>query len=252
MAQQQEVPISENLNEIRTLSDEEVVSDWAVGNKISADAVEKLFKEGFTSIEAIKLLDSDDLSRSKIPRGQQKLILASVKKLLIAENRAGIPAHAQQAGSDHVGVESFPSGSGSIGGQAIQSESSHRNRNNDDSNNGVDLGAGGILPPTTDPFSVLLNNIQQGQSLARTALGASNVQAPNQAGSDLSELGIPMNTGNHLGQSKTQTSSHSWRDPQVFLEYAASGKSVSTHHDITDFVNNSVEEVVVVGGNGTQ
>ena len=67
MAQQQEVPIGENLIEIRTLSDEEVVSDWAVGNKISADAVEKLFKEGFTSIEAIKLLDSDDLSRWKIP-----------------------------------------------------------------------------------------------------------------------------------------------------------------------------------------
>ena len=148
MAQQQEVSIGENLIEIRTLSDE-VVSDWAVGNKISAAAVEKLFKEGFTSIEAIKLLDSDDLSRSKIPRGQQKLILASVKKLLIAENRAGIPARAQQAGGDHVGVESFPSGSGSMGGQANQSESSHQNRNNDGSNNGVDLGAGGILPPTT-------------------------------------------------------------------------------------------------------
>ena len=96
-----------------------------------------------------------------------------------------------------------------MGGQANQSESSHRNRNNDGSNNGVDLGAGGILPPTTDPFSVLLNNVQQGQSLARMMLGASNLQAPNQAGSDLSELGIPMNTGNHLGQSIIQTSSHS-------------------------------------------
>ena len=115
MAQQQEVPIIENLIEIRTLSDEEVVSDWAIGNKISADAVEKLFKEGFTSVEAIKLLDSDDLSRSKIPRGQQKLILASVKKLFTDENRTGLPAHVQQAGGDHVGVESFPSGSGSMG-----------------------------------------------------------------------------------------------------------------------------------------
>ena len=77
------------------------------------------------------------------------------------------------------------------------------------------------------------------------ALGVSNLQAPNQAGSDLSELGIPMNTGNHLGQSITQTSSLSWRDPQIFLESAASGKSVPTHHDLTDFVNNSVEEEVV-------
>ena len=134
MAQQQEVPIGENLIEIRTLSDEEMVSDSAVGNKISADAVEKLFNEGFTSIEPIKLLDSDDLSRSKIQTGQQKLILASVKKLLTDENRAGLPAHEKQAGGNHVGVESFPSGSGSMRGQANQLESTHRNWNNDGNN----------------------------------------------------------------------------------------------------------------------
>ena len=131
-----------------------------------------------------------------------------------------------------------------MGAQANQSESSHRNRNNGASNNGIDLGAGGILSPTTDPFSVLLNNIQQGQSLARTAIGASNLQAPNQAGSDLSELGIPMNTGNF----RTVNNSDQFafvEGPQIFLESAASVKSVSTHHDITDFVNNSVEEEVV-------
>lgn len=68
--------------EIRTMSDEECVSSWAVQNKISSDAIERLFKEGFTSMEALKLLDRADLRRTKIPRGQQKLVLASIARLL--------------------------------------------------------------------------------------------------------------------------------------------------------------------------
>ena len=68
----------ENVIEISTLSDEEVVLNWAARGKISQDAIEKLFKEGFTSMEAMLLLEDEDLARTKIPRGQQKLILAAV------------------------------------------------------------------------------------------------------------------------------------------------------------------------------
>ena len=59
--------VEDNVVEITTMTPEEVVMHWAQSNRISADAVEKLFEEGFTSLEAIKLLDSDDLSKSKIP-----------------------------------------------------------------------------------------------------------------------------------------------------------------------------------------
>lgn len=46
-------------------------------NKISEDSVKKLFKEGFALMEAIQLIDGNDLGRTKILRGQQKLILES-------------------------------------------------------------------------------------------------------------------------------------------------------------------------------
>ena len=76
-------------------TDEECVISWAVQNKISSDAIERLFKEGFTSKEAMKVLDSDALGRTKIPRGQQNLILASVARLLKSKDSAGHNAQAQ-------------------------------------------------------------------------------------------------------------------------------------------------------------
>ena len=79
---EERVNIEENMIELRTLTDEEIALNWAAGNKISLDSMEKLFKEGFTSMEALELIDSDDLAKTKIPRGQQKLILANVGKLL--------------------------------------------------------------------------------------------------------------------------------------------------------------------------
>ena len=71
----------ENIATIVTMTPEEVVAEWARENKINAGAVEKLFEEGFTSLEALKLLDEEDLSKSKIPRGQKKLILSCVRAL---------------------------------------------------------------------------------------------------------------------------------------------------------------------------
>ena len=65
--------------------------------------------------------------------------------------------------------------------------------------------------------------------------------------------GVNMNSLNNLllNQSATSVSqSQSWKDPQIFLESAASGKSAPTHYDITDFISNQVEEEIVVGGGG--
>ena len=51
---------------------------------------------------AIELIDSDDLGKTKIPRGQQKLILASVNKHLNLQRLAVINAPAQQQQADDV------------------------------------------------------------------------------------------------------------------------------------------------------
>ena len=72
---------TENVIEITTLSPEQLVWQWATENKIGEEAVDRLFEEGFTSLEAIRLLDAEDLSRSKITRGQKKLILQCVRVL---------------------------------------------------------------------------------------------------------------------------------------------------------------------------
>lgn len=71
-----------NIVDIRTMSDEEYMAAWAKDNKISLEAIEKLSQDGFPSMQALKLVDKDDLAKAKLPRGQQKLILASTPKLL--------------------------------------------------------------------------------------------------------------------------------------------------------------------------
>ena len=60
--------------EITSLTPEQLVLQWASQNKIGEEADTRLFEEGFTSLEAIRLLDADDLSRSKISWGQKKLL----------------------------------------------------------------------------------------------------------------------------------------------------------------------------------
>ena len=101
---------SENVIEIRTVSDEEIVINWATQHKISKDAIDKLFKEGFTSMEALLLLEDEDLGRTKIPRGQQKLILAGVQKLSKSTQRAGESTNVQTSvGGDVTQEESLTS-----------------------------------------------------------------------------------------------------------------------------------------------
>ena len=58
---------------------------WAAHQKISGKTVDLLIKEGFDSMEALILIDSDDLSQTKIQRGQQKLLL----KVLLSLKSSG-------------------------------------------------------------------------------------------------------------------------------------------------------------------
>ena len=61
-----------------TMKDKELGYAWAAECKISAEAIVKLIEDGFTALEVVKLIEANDLSRNKIARGKQKLILASV------------------------------------------------------------------------------------------------------------------------------------------------------------------------------
>ena len=112
----------QNIVEI-TMTEEEAVFNWAAKHNIMEDAVEKLIKEGFSSLTAIKLLEMEDLAKTKISRGQQKLILASVTKL----NRAGNSTEA----NDMVGTSTDATSRAPH--QASAPPSRHLDQNGDDS-----------------------------------------------------------------------------------------------------------------------
>ena len=50
--------------EAPVLGDLDKVQQWAQDNKISADVVKVLTKEGWTSMEALELLEAEDLAAS--------------------------------------------------------------------------------------------------------------------------------------------------------------------------------------------
>lgn len=248
---EQDVPIQGNLIEIRTMSDEECVSSWAVQNKISSDAIERLFKEGFTSMEALKLLDSDDLGRTKIPRGQQKLILASVSRLLNSEDSAGHNAQAQS--QDNLTSEDRPIQSNcaaAVAQTSCNDQSSATGNRNSINNGGAQVDKHSAGTNISDSFNTLLNSLQNGQNVVRNTLSNIQSESVNQVNDTVGQnvLGVSQT----LNQPTLALSSQSWRDPQIFLETAAQGKSAPTNYDITDFISGTIEEEIIVGGNGTQ
>ena len=58
---------------------ESKLREWATARKITAKTVDLLVKDGFSSKDAVELLDKDDLAQSKIPCEQQKLLLKALQ-----------------------------------------------------------------------------------------------------------------------------------------------------------------------------
>ena len=79
---------------------------WAVERKISSKAVDILIKDGFNLMDAMTLLDKDDLAHSKMPRGQQKLVLKSLELLRPSnETNTGTSAVAVEVAADRAEVD---------------------------------------------------------------------------------------------------------------------------------------------------
>ena len=265
MAEQDELSIGNNV-EIQTMPKEAAAKAWAAQHRINDDAVEKLFEEGFNSLDAIKLIEPDDLAKSKISKGQRKLIIECVRKLnrtlavqtgetaqySLAASASNLQGHsgdlARQAG---ITVNQMPSSQTGIGQPANQTAT--------ESSQPTNQTAAGSSPPdgqthashglsTEDPYlRALLQQLQAGQ--------AQNTQSVNSG--TLSFCGINNSAQFQTGQSFSNSDINvppveSWKDPQIHLSRTALGKSSPSHYDITDFVTGMIEEEVVVGGNGSQ
>ena len=60
---------------VSDLSDEDVVINFCLQNKIAKTAIDELLRRGYNSLEALALVEMEDLVSPKIPKGQRRLIL---------------------------------------------------------------------------------------------------------------------------------------------------------------------------------
>ena len=228
--------VEDNVVEITTMIPEQVVMHWAQSNKISADAVEKLFEERFTSLEAIKLLDSDDLSKSKIPRGQKKLILSCVQALNGGEDAGNKAPFLQVVPPPHAPTENRDSQTSATIEMPIQTAIPSGSQ---------DGGFQATQRQCDSYLQGLINQLCNGQIQARKGF-------PSELPVNTRQQTLSDTQTNVLSSANTanlaQTVSQSWNNPQIYLASAATGKAASTHYNIVDFVCVNAEEEIVMGG----
>lgn len=220
---------------VSDLADEDLVINFCLQNKISKPVVDELLKRGFTSLEALSLVDISDLVSPKIPKGQRRLIIHIAGAL----RSKTTPAVASGGVSSTEGTANAGSTANVSPLAETPTETLDAYRmapaaslgptqptvpaNNTAQENGVFSGA------TNDSTSDLyrhINNLMEGQQRIST-MTATRTENP------------------------TVNSQVSWNDPQIHLSSAA-GKSTPSYFDICDFVQTSVEEEVVLGGQGDQ
>ena len=232
---------TENCVTIMTMSSEEVVLQWARENKISEGAVDRLFEEGFTSLEALRLLDEEDLSKSKIPRGQKKLILACVRGL-------GKNDEHQQSGVNRVAQTNLTERMRAQSPESAQTNQSAAAGTSHDVENGDSQGR---QHQPDNYVQGLVNQLVRGQFQAQNGLASDlNIRhcPVSGSGSGVLNEAPPLVGDVNLAQAPV---TQSWKDPQIYLSSAATGKSAPSYYDIIDFVGGGVEEEVIVGNTGS-
>ena len=88
------------------------------------------------------------------------------------------------------------------------------------------------------------------QTLLSSLISQQSQLAGNQTGNS-AQPSVMANSDNSQGLSGSVTAQPAWQDPQIHIANAT-GKSSSSHYDICDFVPHSVEEELIIGGQGEQ
>ena len=222
----------ENVESV-TLSDEEMVVQFCFQNKVNKTATDELLKRGFTSLEALKLVELDDLSSEKIPRGQRRLIMHIVQTLL-HDGTAGT-ATETEAGTTVDQSESLGTNDGTAPGASNTSSTG---------------------TSTSVPVTIVQEIEPPLHNAAQNVGGNMNEKDNNNLYSNLLATMLAqqktVQDSVSVNSNSASCSQPSWNDPQVHIS-TASGKSVTQYLDICDFVQNVVqEEDVVLGGQGDQ
>lgn len=206
-----------------TLTDEEMVVQFCTQNKVSKTATDELLKRGFTSLEALKLVELDDLSSEKIPRGQRRLIMHIVTTLFqegtAVENEAGT-ADSSEPAATPTGTASSQPGAGTS---------------------------------TLVPVTITQEMETPSDNAVQNDAGVTNKDLYTNLISQMLTQQKTIQSNQTLNSDSAPAPQPSWNDPQVHISTAA-GKSVSQYLDICDFVQNTLthEDDVILGGQGDQ
>lgn len=222
-------------------SDAEILESWASSRKISGECLTMLAKQGFTSMEAMALLDQDDLSTTKVPRGQQKLLLRAVGELRET-------LHGPQAAENDLQGQR---GSGQFRHEPAEGRPLTRSRS-------AEATQEASASTVHDSYvAEVLQSLQTGQAGVPTTVSGNGHTTFMQ--NFLQETALDPARQQNAAQGMVGTSSSSvmgqasWQDPQIHLRNSA-GKPPN-YLDIVDFLGNEAdmpEEVVMDTKNGPQ
>ena len=202
-------------------------------------------KEGLHSIEALALIDRDDLAQTKIARGQQKLLLSAIRLLK--------RLHETTAQSNMAADTAATRGDGAARSTAADGQTAGTGRRPNVGGDGQAIAAGILTTgadgqaSTADGQAARVNGLPTGASgqpadiYAR--LMADHMEAMQGSATAGVDLGTwPHGTAGHVptvGQSGTLQGS--WQDPPIHLMTAGAGRSCH-YHDVVDHIGKDVVE----------
>ena len=218
----------QNVGETPQTSDEELTKQFLLQNKVSGPCANELIQyQGFTSLYALAMAEPADIQGSEIPPGQQRLILHLVKMLKSQSESKIVP---DQAGVSNQQPASTNTDSGLDSSQTTQPPAPQQ--------------------PMTHPQQASAPAIHQHNDLYGAAIINSMI-ADQQNLRDNQDPTPAINSAAHVSQRSDTVLQPTWNDPQIHLSTAAD-KSVCSHYDICDFVQCSIEEETIIGGQGDQ
>lgn len=200
---------------VSDLTPKDELIQFCLENNVQKGVINELLEKGFDSLNTLKLVEADDIRSQKIPIGQRKLLLHLAKTLTKG-------AHTQ-IDSEQTIVQ--PVETGSVTQQPGDSITTAALTNTDGAMSN---------PNPVDAYQTLISTLINQQS----QIGGRVTSANTQPGGEPTATSAPQ-------------IQPSWKDPQIHIA-TATGKSVSSYHDICDFVPNNIEEELVIGGQGDQ
>ncbi|CAC5404287.1 unnamed protein product [Mytilus coruscus] len=198
------------------------VRAWANVMKLTEATADAILELGFNSMEALSLIEADDLIETNIPIGQKKLLLKAVKKTFpheingeFAETASTSRACAQRGDVEFQDGE-FGNASGGNkdgGSSGTNKDGGFRGPNKDGGAHGTNKDGGS---PEDHYIQAVLKQLayQKQQELSPVAVNPSD--------NSMNNLGINF--------------SISWQDPQIYLKSSNIDCKIN-FYDISDFVS---------------